>query len=47
MIWGVPPADPSTFDGPAYALSTPIDEMLAVVAATNDAYTESASFGCR
>jgi len=42
MIWGVPPADPSTFDGPAYALSTPIDEMLAAVAATNDTYTESA-----
>jgi feruloyl esterase len=42
MIWGVPPADPATFDGPAYALSTPIDAMLASVAATNGTYTESA-----
>lgn len=42
IIWGVPPADPATFDGPTYALSTPIDEMLAAVAATNDTYTESA-----
>lgn len=41
IIWGVPPADPSTFDGPTYALTTPIDEMLAAVAATNDTYTES------
>jgi hypothetical protein len=42
MIWGVPPAVPSTFDGPAYALSTPVDAMLASVAATNETYTESA-----
>ena len=42
MIWGVPPADPSTFDGAAYALSTPIDEMLAAVAATDATYRESA-----
>ena len=42
MIWGVPPADPSTFDGAAYALSTPIDKMLAAVAATDATYTESA-----
>jgi feruloyl esterase len=42
IIWGVPPADPATFDGPAYALSTPIDAMLASVAATNGTYTESA-----
>ena len=42
IIWGVPPADPSTFDGPAYALSTPIDAMLAAVAATNGTYRESA-----
>ena len=38
----MPPADPATFDGPAYALSTPIDAMLAAVAATNATYTESA-----
>ena len=34
LIWGVPPADPATFDGRAYALSTPIDAMLTSVAAT-------------
>lgn len=42
MVWSVPPADPSTFDGTAYALSTPIDEMLAAVGATDATYTESA-----
>ena len=42
MIWGVPPAVPATFNGPAYALSTPIEAMLASVAATNGTYTESA-----
>jgi hypothetical protein len=42
MIWGVPPAVPATFNGPAYALSTPIDAMLASVAATNRTYTEPA-----
>lgn len=42
MIWGVPPAAPATFNGPAYALTTPIDAMLAAVAATNGTYTESA-----
>ncbi len=42
LIWGVPPADPATFDGPEYALSTSIDTMLAAVAATNSTYTESA-----
>jgi hypothetical protein len=42
IIWGVPPADPATFNGPAYALSTPIDAMLASVAATNGTYAEPA-----
>lgn len=42
LIWSVPPADPATFDGPTFALSTPIDAMLASVAATDDTYTESA-----
>jgi hypothetical protein len=42
IIWGVPPAVPATFNGPAYALSTPIDRMLASVAATDGTYTESA-----
>ena len=42
MVWGVPPAAPATFDGPAFALTTPIDAMLAAVTATNGTYTESA-----
>jgi len=42
MIWGVPPADPATINGPAYALTTPIDAMLASVAATSSTYAESA-----
>jgi hypothetical protein len=42
LIWGVPPADPASFVGPAFALGTPIDAMLASVAATNAAYPESA-----
>lgn len=42
MIWGVPPAVPATFNGPAYALSTSIDAMLASAAATSSTYTESA-----
>lgn len=42
MIWSVPPANPSTFEGAAYALTTPIDDMLAAVAATDETYTESA-----
>jgi Tannase and feruloyl esterase len=42
MIWSVPPANPATLDGAAYALTTPIDEMLAAVAATDATYTESA-----
>lgn len=41
-IWGVPPISPTGFDPVAYALSTPIDAMLATVAATNSAYPESA-----
>jgi hypothetical protein len=42
LIWGVPPADPATFNGPAFALGTPIDTMLASIAATDATYTESA-----
>ena len=41
LIWGVPPADPLTFNGPAYALTTPVDTKLTAVAATNATYTES------
>jgi feruloyl esterase len=42
MIWGVPPRDPTTFNGPVYALNTPIDEMLRAVAVTDATYEESA-----
>jgi Tannase and feruloyl esterase len=42
LIWGVPPANPSTFDGRAYALSTPLDAMLKSVAAADGTYRESA-----
>jgi Tannase and feruloyl esterase len=42
IIWGVPPANPATFNGPNLALTGSIDAMLASVAATNATYTESA-----
>jgi feruloyl esterase len=42
IIWGVPPRNPASFNGAAYALQTPIDEMLKAVAATDATYTESA-----
>jgi len=42
MIWGVPPASPATFNGPAFALTGNIDAMLASIAATNTTYTEAA-----
>ena len=42
IIWGVPPANPATFNGPALALTGKIDDMLASVAATNATYAESA-----
>lgn len=42
MIWGVPPENPATFNGPAYALGLDIDNAIALVNATNATYTESA-----
>jgi feruloyl esterase len=42
LIWEVPPEDPSTFNGPAFALTGNVDAMLAKVNATNATYTESA-----
>ncbi|UUX97262.1 tannase/feruloyl esterase family alpha/beta hydrolase [Aquabacterium sp. J223] len=42
VIWGVPPANPATFNGPNLALNGLIDDMLAAVQATNATYTESA-----
>lgn len=41
MTWGSPPVSPTGFSGAAYALNTPIDTMLASVAATSGVYTES------
>lgn len=41
LVWSTPPADPAAFNPPAFALSTPIDTMLAAVAATDATYTES------
>ncbi len=41
QIWSTPPADPATFNGPVFALTTPIDNMLAAVSASNATYTES------
>jgi hypothetical protein len=42
LIWQVPPEDPATFNGPAFALTGNVDDMLAKVQATDATYTESA-----
>jgi feruloyl esterase len=42
LIWEVPPENPATFNGPAFALSANVDTMLAKIQATNATYTESA-----
>lgn len=42
IIWGVPPENPATFNGPAYALGLDIDAAIARVNATNATYAESA-----
>jgi pimeloyl-ACP methyl ester carboxylesterase len=42
IIWETPPEDPTTFNGPVFALAGSVDTMLAKVAATNATYTESA-----
>ncbi len=42
IIWKVPPDNPATFNGPAYALGLDIDSAVAQVNATNATYTESA-----
>ena len=42
FIWEVPPEDPATFSGPAFAASANIDTILARIQATNGTYTESA-----
>jgi feruloyl esterase len=42
MIWQVPPENPATFDGTAFALTGPVDDMVAKISATNATYTETA-----
>jgi feruloyl esterase len=42
LIWSVPPENPATFDGPAFALKGNLDTMLARVGATSATYPESA-----
>ena len=42
MVWGTPPADPASFNGPAFVASASIDSMLASIAATSSTYLESA-----
>lgn len=42
LIWSVPPEDPATFNGPAFALSGNLSTMLARMNATNSVYAESA-----
>jgi feruloyl esterase len=41
FIWQVPPEDPATFNGTTFALTTPVDTMLARIQATNATYTEN------
>jgi feruloyl esterase len=42
LIWSVPPENPATFDGRAFALNGNLDTMLARVGATSATYPESA-----
>ena len=42
LIFGVPPADPATFNGPAFSLGGNIDSLYASLFATNATYTEAA-----
>jgi hypothetical protein len=41
MIFKVPPASPSGFNGPAFTLGANLDTLAAEIAATNSLYTES------
>ena len=43
LIWGVPVADPATFNGPEFALTGSIDDILTSIESTDDIYTEAAS----
>lgn len=41
MIFGTPPEDADTFDGTAFVMNTPIEELVERINATTDLYTES------
>jgi feruloyl esterase len=41
FIWQVPPADPATFNGPAFAANSSIDDLYARIQASNATYTEN------
>lgn len=43
FIWGVPVADPATFDDEEFGLNGSIDDMVTSVESTNDVYTEAAN----
>jgi len=42
IIFSVPPEDPATFNGPVFARTGNLDDMVARINATNGTYTESA-----
>ena len=42
LVFQVPPEDPATFNGPAFALGADIDELVRKINATDLTYTESA-----
>jgi len=42
LIFAVPPEDPATFNGPAFALNVNLDSLVARINASNATYTESA-----
>lgn len=41
LIWSSPPEDPTEFVPPVYALTTPVDAMLAAIEVTDERYSES------
>jgi hypothetical protein len=41
LIFGTPPENPATFNGPAFSLGANIDDLVARINATNSTYTES------
>ncbi|MGZ8259047.1 MAG: tannase/feruloyl esterase family alpha/beta hydrolase [Caldimonas sp.] len=41
FIWQVPPADPTTFNGPTFAATSSIDTLYSAIQATDATYTES------